>query len=443
MNIYFNIEKLITYAKIHLLLDEANEIYVRNAIMQKLNLSEYEDCEIDEEEIEEYENPYGILDELFAYAVQNGIVSTDKRQLFDAEIMDIVSLRPGEMEDMFESLSKNQAKALEWVCDYAVKNGSSKVDFNRWENKGDKNIEVVFASCCGGKVGYPGCCVCVKGEGYGVHRNERYVKLPFGDVYFKAAKHAYSVGMGNVVSYEHKPMVINEEALNTMFDFIESTPGWFILGAETDCEHGRFICGHKAMPVHKANDKRRFKCKDYQYINVTETDWYVSTLRLSCTNREKLIELALKIIDAFKADGGNVMASVRKAESKFVVELSFMRGQPKKDNGGLAKLDVCALGGIFRIDGQTEARLKTIEKYLTKEIRFTPACLTGGMELHAKMIDRLLKETANLNLGAVEAALDVKEECKKTLVASLNDVKAFSEKETEEFLEKLNAVLVK
>lgn len=147
MNIYFNIEKLITYAKIHLLLDEANEIYVRNAIMQKLNLSEYEDCEIDEEEIEEYENPYGILDELFAYAVQNDIVSADKRQLFDAEIMDIVSLRPGEMEDMFESLSKNQAKALEWVCDYAVKNGSSKVDFNRWENKGDKNIEVVFASC--------------------------------------------------------------------------------------------------------------------------------------------------------------------------------------------------------------------------------------------------------------------------------------------------------
>ena len=127
---------------------------------------------------------------------------------------------------------------------------------------------------------------------------------------------------------------------------------------------------------------------------------------------------------------------MRKVDSKFTVELGFMKGEAKKEHSGLASLDVCAMAGIFRISGKVESQIKTIEKYLTKEIRFSPMCLVDGMEAHAKMIDTLLKTVGTSQLGAVEAALDVKEECKKTLVAFLSDIKAFDDKEMAEFVQK-------
>lgn len=444
MNVYFNIEKLITYAKIHLLLDEANEVYVRNAIMQKLNLTEYEIYEVDEEEIEGYANPYEILDNLFAYAVDKGVAVAEQRKLFDAEIMDIVSLKPGEMADTFGSLSKNHGKALEWAYEYAIKNGAVRNDYFRWENKGDKNIEVMFADCCECKSSYPGCGMCVTGEGFGIHRAERFIPLDVMDGwYYKASKRPYFSGMGNIVSREHEQMVVDEQTLNNMFDFIEGTPGWFICTVEDEFKHANFVCGHKLLPIHKAADKRKYKSKDYQYINVMETDWYLPTLKLSCTNREKLVEFTLKLVGEYKQDGARIFVSLRKVESKFVVELSLIKGEPKKENSALAKLDLNAMAGLFGISLETQAQLKTIEKYLTKELRFTPSCLVGGMENHAKMIDRLLKEASNVALGAVEAALDVKEECKKTLVASLADIRAYNDKEMEEFLAKRDIALVK
>ncbi len=438
MNIYLNIEKLIAYAKIHLLLDEADEIYVRNAIMQRLGLTEYEAFDVDEEEIENYKDPFEILDKIFVYAVQKGICKEADRRLFDAEIMDIVSLRPGEMEDTFESLSKNSAKALEWVYDYAVKNGSAFDQFVRWENKGDKNIEVVFANKCGcGKTSYPGCCMCIEGEGYGLHRNERYIALPIsGNWYLKTAKKAYLEGMGHIVNAEHKPLVIGKDLLDAMFDFVEFAPAYYVCTGESDKakEHMYLISGCKPLPIHKSGEVRKFKSKEYPYIDIIETNWYISTVRLACTNRPKLTELTLKIINSFKKEDGKVFVSLRKSESKFVVELAFMRGEAKKEDRGLSTLDTLAMAGIFTITPAVQEQLKTIEKYLTKELRFTPSCLVDGMEAHASMIDRLLKEVGTSKLGAVEAALDVKEECKKTLVAFLGDIKAFDEEKTAEFL---------
>ncbi len=439
MNIYLNIEKLIAYAKIHLLLDEADEIYVRNAIMQKLDLSEYEAYEVDEDEIEEYKNPSDILDKLFAYAVQKGICKEENRKLFNAEIMDIVSLRPGEMADTFDSLYKNPAKALDWAFDYAVKNGSAHNEFVRWENKGDKNIEVVFKDKCCCNKSYPGCCMCVEGEGYGVHRNERYIALPInGDWYYKAAKKAVSDGMGHIVSLEHKPLSIDVDLLNTMFDFVEAAPSYYICTGESEkaASHAHFVCGYKPLPIHKSGEVQKFKSKDYPYIDIVETNWYTSAVRLACTNRAKLIEFTFKLISAYKKDGGKLFISLRKVESKFVLDLAFMRGEAAKENSALASCDVLAMAGLFTIGSDVEAQLKTIEKYLTKEIRFTPACLTDGMEAHAKMIDRLLKEVGNNKLGAVEAALDVKEECKKTLVAFLCDIKGFDANGFKDFIAK-------
>lgn len=430
MNISLNIEKLIAYAKIHLLLDEADEIYVRNALVQELKIGEHEIYEVDEEEIEQMNDPLSILAPLFAYAREKGICSENEQMLFNAKLMDIVSLRPGEIEDMFESLEKNPSKAFDWAFDYAQKNGSAFTDFKRWENKG-LNLEVVFGEGCSHKGGSK-CCKCIESEGFGVHRNERFIMLPtMEDWYYKAARHAYFKGMGQIISAEHRPLVIDAEALGVMFDFVEFAPSMYIFTGDSEetKQHAHFICGSQLLPIFRAGEKLKHKNKDYPYINITELDWHTSAVKLACTNREKLIEFSMKLIGEFKKahNDGRVFVSVRRVESKFVVDLAFMAGEPKAEHSMLAKLDVLAMAGLFRIDGSVEAKLKEIEKYLTKEVHFSPMCLTGGMEAFAKMIDSLLKEVGNNKLGSVEAALDVKESCKRTLSALLGDVAAYSD----------------
>ena len=162
MSISYDIERLLSYAEINLLMDEADKVYVRNVLMQKIGLTEWENSEVDEDELETVTLDE-LLDPLYAYAEKNGCASDRKK--FVAAVMDIVSLRPGEMKDMFESLSAHPAKALEWAFDYAVKNGYAVSGFRRWENKGDKNIDVVFADC--GQVSsskYPQCDRCISCE---------------------------------------------------------------------------------------------------------------------------------------------------------------------------------------------------------------------------------------------------------------------------------------
>ncbi len=426
MNTSLNIEKLIAYAKIHLLLDEADEIYVRNALVQELKVTGHEIYEVNEDELETLGSPYSIIDPLLSYAVEKGICAENEKPLLAAKLMDIVSLRPGEIEDTFESLEKNPAKAFEWAFDYAQKNGSTRTDFTKWDNKG-VNLEVVFDEAESGDK----CTLCVENEGLGEHRNERYIMLnALGDWYYKAARHAYFKGMAHIVSSEHGAGAIDESTLNTMFDFIEFAPTMFILtGDDMLSKHAHFVCGNSLLPIHKAGDKLKHKNKEYPYINITETDWLTSAVKLGCTNRGKLIEFTMKLVGSFKKEfgDGKMLVSVRKVESKFIVDLAFTVGEPKREHSMLAKVDTLALAGLFRIGGFVDAKLKEIEKYLTKEVRFTPMCLKDGMEAFAEMIDTLLKEAGGNKLGAVEAALDVKEECKKNLAAQLSDIAAYSD----------------
>lgn len=433
MSISYDIERLLSYAEINLLMDEADKVYVRNVLMQKIGLTEWENSEVDEDELETVTLDE-LLDPLYAYAEKNGCASDRKK--FVAAVMGIVSLRPGEMKDMFESLSAHPAKALEWAFDYAVKNGYAVSGFRRWENKGDKNIDVVFADC--GQVSsskYPQCDRCISCEGYGENANARFINLDIGDGswYYKAAAKAYYGDMGEVVS-SHEPLVMNEETLNAMFDFVEFAPSYYACALDGG-SHKHFKCGTRLLPAHKSADVRKLKNADYPYIGITQTDWYLNMLRLSCTNRAKLVEFASNVIKKH----GKTLVSVRKVANKFVVEIILISDkQPKADRkvfvgGSVGAFDML---GVFRIDDKMEESLEAIKGILTKDVKYSQTAL-GKAENYAKMVASLVKETGDAKLGDVEAALDIKEETKKNFVACLTDVRAYDDKTIEELYKQL------
>ena len=118
MIIYSCIENLLQYAQSHLLLDDLDVIYVRNKLMTQLKLEDYVQYETDVDAIDAMTCPDEVLEPIINYAVENGIISDGEREEFGDRIMDIVSLKPSEIVDMFDSLhSTSPAKAFDWLYD--------------------------------------------------------------------------------------------------------------------------------------------------------------------------------------------------------------------------------------------------------------------------------------------------------------------------------------
>lgn len=77
MSISYDIERLLSYAEINLLMDEADKVYVRNVLMQKIGLTEWENSEVDEDELETVTLDE-LLDPLYAYAEKTAVRPIEK-----------------------------------------------------------------------------------------------------------------------------------------------------------------------------------------------------------------------------------------------------------------------------------------------------------------------------------------------------------------------------
>ena len=79
MLIYPSVESLLYYAQSHLLLDDLDVVWARNLILDELKLTDYVQYEVDYEAIESLDRPDTVLAPLVNYAVDNGIITEDKR----------------------------------------------------------------------------------------------------------------------------------------------------------------------------------------------------------------------------------------------------------------------------------------------------------------------------------------------------------------------------
>lgn len=420
MNVYPTIEALLRYANTHLLFDELDFCYARNRILELLKLDDYEEYEINDEEIEEMNSADDLLETLATYAVNEGVIEQGGVKLLKKKLMDCVLLRPSEVADVFSGLSP--AKGFEWLNEYGVKSGYIRTPLKKWEAKATKGkIEVSFVDCCGCcdlPRKYPECKFCRENEGRNGKMLMRTVPVELAGerMFFYYHSHALVSGLANIVGEYHRPVSVDARMLNKMFEFIDMMPSWVI--AAKAGEHERYVASPKLLPLNKAEDLNRYKSATYPYIAITTIDWYFGAVRLACTNREKLIEYALKLIDM---RGGKAAVSLRKIESKYCVEIMFI-GDKVAENG-LTKADsVTELMGEFALNSKIRAQIEEIEKYLTKQEAFTPSKLEGEMGVHADMINRLLREHSNTKLSALEASLDVRDEVNATLEAALTSL---------------------
>lgn len=446
MNIYPVIEKLLIYGEEHLSMDELDAIYCRNKILEKLSLKDYEQYEINVDEIDDMTSPDALLEQLYQYALDKALIKPENKTEFFQDMMDIVSLRPGQMTDEFGNiLKRSSTKAMSWLTEYCSKNGSviQNPTLRRWEAKGTKGkLEINVVKPIEKNNGkYPECDMCLQNVGFGLTKATRPVLLPIGDEnnFWIFDKAQYATGLGKLICEYHSPAIFDFSSLNYAFDFVELIPEYFAV-LPYKCAHAHLWGGYKTLPFHRAPELKKVKSKEYPYINISIVDWYMSAMRFTCTNREKLVEFTMKLAKTYLGEDENreVIVSVRMIENKYCVEMIFDNSTSKSKSAVKAEATDLDKFGIITLDSALDNHMTQFDIYLTKELPFSAELLPPELRPYKQMLIKLMKEVGDNKISSIEAQIDIKDAINTESEKLLEDLRVFDDAEFSQFLTKLS-----
>ena len=105
--IYQNIDRLVSYGLLTGLIEQSDKMYVRNRLLTKFNLDEYEETDAVCTDVSELDE---ILEGILDYAAEKGLLENNSvvyRDIFDTEIMDTLTPYPSACFTSFGSSSFN------------------------------------------------------------------------------------------------------------------------------------------------------------------------------------------------------------------------------------------------------------------------------------------------------------------------------------------------
>ena len=330
MGIYREIKRLIQYGLKHDLFKKEDEIYIRNSLLSILNLDEYEDVDIEDEDLS---TPTNILNNILNYAFEKGILESNTpiyRDLLDTKIMGALMPRPSEVIREFNSRYKDSKEdATKYLynisksCDYVRTDRiaqnlvwKSKTEYGDLDitinlSKPEKDPKAIAAAKNLPPAKYPKCLLCKENEGYRgrinhpARQNLRIVPVTLKDEnwFFQYSPYAYYNEHCIIFSGEHSPMKITKNTFDRILEFVEKFPHYF-LGSNADLPivggsiltHDHYQGGNYEFAMDKSPDYINFKLKNYENIELSIVKWPLTVLRLKGRNRLELSELANKVL---------------------------------------------------------------------------------------------------------------------------------------------------
>ncbi len=332
MAINMEVNRLLNFAKQNKLMKESDEFYAANRLIDLLHVSEFAPENISET----LPTATPILENLLDYAVQEKIIddTVNERDLFDTRIMDCVMPRPSEVIYNFK-IDYNQSPQLATDNYYKLSIASNYIRKDRidknvvWKSnteygaldltinlsKPEKDPRDIAKAKTVKATGYPKCLLCRENEGFAGHanhparENHRIIPLNFrGHEWFlQYSPYTYYNEHCIVLNSEHVPMKINRDTFENICDFITEFPHYFI-GSNADLpivggsilSHDHYQGGHYTFPMAVAEIEKTYKFKDFPEVEAGRVKWAMSTLRLRSENRKQLIDLAEKILAAWR-----------------------------------------------------------------------------------------------------------------------------------------------
>ena len=330
MNIYREIKRLIQYGLKHELFTKDDEIFIRNGLLDVLNLDEYEDFEIDDENLN---TPTEILGNILDYAFNNGILESNSpiyRDLLDTKIMGVLMPRPSEViREFYNRYKESKESATSYLyniskaCDYvrtdriaqnlvwksSTEYGDLDITINL--SKPEKDPKAIAAAKNLPPAKDPKCLLCKENEGYRgrinhpARQNIRIIPMELNNEswYLQYSPYAYYNEHCIVFAGEHVPMKITKNTFNRLLEFIEKFPHYFV-GSNADLPivggsiltHDHYQGGNYEFAMDKAKDVYKFNLNSYKNIELSIVKWPLTVLRLKGRNRIELSELADKVL---------------------------------------------------------------------------------------------------------------------------------------------------
>ncbi|MFD0952212.1 UDP-glucose--hexose-1-phosphate uridylyltransferase [Virgibacillus natechei] len=331
--IYQHISGLIQKAIETELIDQTDQIYVRNQVMSLLHLESFPE-----------KVPYktndsipNLLEKIIAYAVENDVIEDvfDDKEILTATIMNCFLARPSVINetfhkkykqspqaatDYFYNLSKNsnyiQMNRIATNIHFKAETAYGEMDITINLSKPEKDPEQIRREReKKEQIDYPLCVLCVENEGYvgrtgyPARANHRVIHVPLNgeNWYLQYSPYVYYNEHSIVLAEEHRDMKIDKDAFERLLTFTDQFPHYFI-GSNADLpivggsilSHDHYQAGHYEFAMARATDAFSFTLEKFPDVKASVLKWPMSVIRLRSGEKDQLLQTADHILQTWK-----------------------------------------------------------------------------------------------------------------------------------------------
>ena len=472
MKIGTYLDSLVSYAMNKGLTQPEDHAYLINRLLEVLGMDAYEpSTEPQSEDLEE------ILSGLLDYACQKGLCEDNivARDLFDTKIMGIFTPMPREVIRTFQSLyAQDPVKATDWYYDFSCNTDYIRryriAKDMRWKyesdygpiditinlSKPEKDPKAIAAAKNAPQSAYPKCQLCPENEGYAgrmnhpARQNHRIIPITVDNSAWclQYSTYVYYNEHCIVFNSQHIPMKIDRSAFRKLLDFVTAFPHYFV-GSNADLpivggsilSHEHFQGGHYTFAMETAPVEKPLSFKGFADITAGIVKWPMSVIRLTGTDKARLVDLADRILLAWRGytdASATIFAETDGEPHNTITPIARRRGDayeldlvlrnnltteehplgvfhPHADKHNIKKENI----GLIEVMGLAvlPSRLKK-ELYDLADAIVNNSPLTGELEKHAAWVDAI-RSRREIN---ADNAMDVlMEETGRVFAAVLED----------------------
>ena len=328
------VSKLIAYALRAGLIEACDRTWAINTTLDVLKLDNYTDPNQEWGDLE----LAPILEQLLDDAHSRGVLTENSvvyRDLFDTELMGRLTPRPALVISLFQRLyEKDPQQATDWYYKFSQDTNYIRRDRiakdMQWKapteygdldttinlSKPEKDPKAIAAAKNLPASAYPRCQLCAENEGYAgrvnhpARQNHRIIPITInGSPWFlQYSPYVYYNEHCICLNSVHTPMKIDRACFAKLLDFVRQFPHYFV-GSNADLPivggsilaHDHFQGGRYTFAMEKAPVETAFTFHGYEDVEAGIVKWPMSVVRLTSNNPDRLIDLADKILTAWRS----------------------------------------------------------------------------------------------------------------------------------------------
>ena len=323
------VEKFVTKVIAESSFEELDRIYLTNRVLGLVGEGVL-DVETDQDNLIE------LKDQLVEEAVRLETIEDSQaaREILGADLMDLVTPCPSQVNrdfwstyaqspeqaiaDFYQLSQKNdyiKLKAIAKNIAYRVPSDYGELEITINLSKPEKDPKEIAAAKLVKSSNYPQCQLCMENEGYHgrvnhpARSNHRIIRFDISgqEWGFQYSPYAYFNEHCIFLDSQHRPMAISRQSFERLLAIVEQFPGYFA-GSNADLPivggsiltHDHYQGGRHVFPMEVAPLQKCFTFDGFESVKAGIVQWPMSVIRLTSDSKDDLINLAEKILLAWR-----------------------------------------------------------------------------------------------------------------------------------------------